>query len=291
MVELDAKNLALVSASELSHPDSDLLPLVSALQQLNINAEVVAWDDDIAWSAFDAAIIRSTWDYHRRREEFDHWLTRVSQQTQLWNPPELIRWNSDKRYLADVAAKGLPVVPTTVVDRNGHMSHRQLAEIGSDIVVKPSVGAGSQGVQRFTGQHEAALNYLRALIESGETPLIQPYLTNIDTHGEVGLVTAVGVLSHSFHKEAILTGDVQWSSDGHVLEVISAHMPSESELALCDRVLALLPETAYARIDMLPTDDGPVISEIELIEPSLFLEVDTGAAYRIAAAFASLVRR
>ena len=171
------------------------------------------------------------------------------------------------------------------------MSHRQLAEIGSDIVVKPSVGAGSHGVRRFTGQHEAALNYLRALIESGETPLIQPYLTNIDTHGEVGLVTAVGVLSHSFHKEAILTGDVQWSSDGHVLEVISAHTPSESELALCDRVLALLPETAYARIDMLPTDDGPVISEIELIEPSLFLEVDTAAAHRIAAAFASLVRR
>ncbi|MEC7384462.1 MAG: hypothetical protein VX526_07255 [Actinomycetota bacterium] len=291
MVELDAKNLALVSASELSHPDSDLLPLVSALQQLNIDAKVVAWDDDIEWSAFDAAIIRSTWDYHRRREEFDHWLTRVSQQTQLWNPPELIRWNSDKRYLADVAAKGLPVVPTTVVNRNEHMSHRQLAEIGSDIVVKPSVGAGSQGVQRFTGQHEAALNYLRALIESGETPLIQPYLSNIDTHGEVGLVTAVGVLSHSFHKEAILTGDVQWSSDGHVLEVISAHTPSESELALCDRVLALLPETAYARIDMLPTDDGPVISEIELIEPSLFLGVDTGAVYRIAAAFASLVRR
>ena len=136
---MDAKNIALVSASELSHPDSDLLPLVSALQQLNINAEVVAWDDDIEWSNFDAAIIRSTWDYHRRREEFDHWLTRVSQQTRLWNPPELIRWNSDKRYLADVAAKGLPVVPTTVVDRNEHMSHRQLAEIGSDIVVKPSV--------------------------------------------------------------------------------------------------------------------------------------------------------
>ena len=288
---MDAKNLALVSASELSHPDSDLLPLVSALQQLNINAEVVAWDDDIEWSAFDAAIIRSTWDYHRRREEFDHWLTRVSQQTRLWNPPELIRWNSDKRYLADVAAKGLPVVPTTVVNRNEHMWQRQLAEIGSDIVVKPSVGAGSHGVQRFTGQHEAALNYLRALIESGETPLIQPYLTNIDTHGEVGLVTAVGVLSHSFRKEAILTGDVQWSSDGHVLEVISAHTPSESELELCDRVLALLPETAYARIDMLPTDDGPVVSEIELIEPSLFLEVDTGAANRIAAAFASLVRR
>ena len=224
-------------------------------------------------------------------EEFDQWLTRVSQQTQLWNPPELIRWNSDKRYLADVAAKGLPVVPTTVMDRNELMSQRELAEIGSDIVVKPSVGAGSHGVRRFTEQHEAALNYLRALIESGETPLIQPYLTNIDTRGEVGLVTAAGVLSHSFHKEAILNGDVQWSSDGHVLEVISAHTPSESELALCDRVLALLPETAYARIDMLPTDDGPVISEIELIEPSLFLEVDTGAAYRIAAAFASLVRR
>ncbi|MGB1385242.1 MAG: ATP-grasp domain-containing protein [Ilumatobacteraceae bacterium] len=291
MVELHAKNIALVSASELSHPDSDLPPLVSALQQLNVNAEVVAWDDDIAWSSYDAAIIRSTWDYHRRREEFDHWLTEVSQQTQLWNPPELIRWNSDKRYLADVAAKGLPVVPTAVIDRNELMSQRQLAEIGSDIVVKPSVGAGSHGVRRFTEQHEAALNYLRALIESGETPLIQPYLTNIDTRGEVGLVTAAGVLSHSFHKEAILNGDVQWSSDGHVLEVISAHTPSESELALCDRVLALLPETAYARIDMLPTDDGPVISEIELIEPSLFLEADTAAAHRIAAAFASLVRR
>lgn len=288
---MDAKNVALVSSSELSHPDSDLPRLVSALQELDVDAEVVAWDDDVAWSSYDAAIIRSTWDYHLRREEFDHWLTRVSQQTKLWNPPELIRWNSDKRYLADIAAKGLPVVPTTVVDRNQDISLCQLAEIGSDIVVKPSVGAGSHGVQRFTGQHKAALNYLRALIESGEIALVQPYLTNIDFHGEVGLVAAGGVLSHSFHKEAILNGDVQWSSDGHVLEVISGHTPSESELALCDGVLALLPETAYARIDMLPTDDGPVISEIELIEPSLFLEVDTGAVYRIAAAFASLVRR
>ena len=94
---MNAKKIALVSASDLSHPDSDLLPLVSALQQLDINAEVVAWDEAIAWSAYDAAIIRSTWDYHRRREEFDHWLTRVSQQTQLWNPPELIRCNRDKR--------------------------------------------------------------------------------------------------------------------------------------------------------------------------------------------------
>ncbi len=283
--------VALVTSAGLAHPDIDLPPLVHELSNLDVEAEIVSWDADVDWSMYEAAIIRSTWDYHRRLDEFDHWLTEVATHTQLWNPAEVIRWNLDKRYLVDLAANGLPIVPSKFVDSRQPNWQQRVMSFGSDIVVKPAVGAGSHGVRRFTDDHDQAINYAHELIEHRQTPLIQSYLHDIDTYGEVGLVTAGGVLSHAFHKAAILDGEPEWSGDDHVVEVITAHLPSDQELALCERVLAVLPPTAYARIDLLPTNDGPVISEVELIEPSLFLDVDAGAAQRIASAFASLLRR
>lgn len=283
--------VALVTSAGLAHPDIDLPPLVHELSNLDVEAEIVSWDADVDWSMYEAAIIRSTWDYHRRLDEFDHWLTEVATHTQLWNPAEVIRWNLDKRYLVDLAANGLPIVPSEFVDSRQPNWQQRVMSFGSDIVVKPAVGAGSHGVRRFTDDHDQAINYAHELIEHRQTPLIQSYLHDIDTYGEVGLVTAGGVLSHAFHKAAILDGEPEWSGDDHVVEVITAHLPSDRELALCERVLAVLPPTAYARIDLLPTNDGPVISEVELIEPSLFLDVDAGAAQRIASAFASLLRR
>jgi len=283
--------VALVTSAGLAHPDIDLPPLVHELSNLDVEAEIVSWDADVDWSMYEAAIIRSTWDYHRRLDEFDHWLTEVATHTQLWNPAEVIRWNLDKRYLVDLAANGLPIVPSEFVDSRQPNWQQRVMSFGSDIVVKPAVGAGSHGVRRFTDDHDQAINYAHELIEHRQTPLIQSYLHDIDTYGEVGLVTAGGVLSHAFHKAAILDGEPEWSGDDHVVEVITAHLPSDQELALCERVLAVLPPTAYARIDLLPTNDGPVISEVELIEPSLFLDVDAGAAQRIASAFASLLRR
>lgn len=283
--------VALVTSAGLAHPDIDLPPLVHELSNLDVEAEIVSWDADVDWSMYEAAIIRSTWDYHRRLDEFDHWLTEVATHTQLWNPVEVIRWNLDKRYLVDLAANGLPIVPSEFVDSRQPNWQQRVMSFGSDIVVKPAVGAGSHGVRRFTDDHDQAINYAHELIEHRQTPLIQSYLHDIDTYGEVGLVTAGGVLSHAFHKAAILDGEPEWSGDDHVVEVITAHLPSDQELALCERVLAVLPPTAYARIDLLPTNDGPVISEVELIEPSLFLDVDAGAAQRIASAFASLLRR
>ena len=283
--------VALVTSAGLAHPDIDLPPLVHELSNLDVEAEIVSWDADVDWSMYEAAIIRSTWDYPRRLDEFDHWLTEVATHTQLWNPAEVIRWNLDKRYLVDLAANGLPIVPSEFVDSRQQNWQQRVMSFGSDIVVKPAVGAGSHGVRRFTDDHDQAINYAHELIEHRQTPLIQRYLHDIDTYGEVGLVTAGGVLSHAFHKAAILDGEPEWSGDDHVVEVITAHLPSDQELALCERVLAVLPPTAYARIDLLPTNDGPVISEVELIEPSLFLDVDAGAAQRIASAFASLLRR
>lgn len=283
--------VALVTSAGLAHPDIDLPPLVHELSNLDVEAEIVSWDADVDWSMYEAAIIRSTWDYHRRLDEFDHWLTEVATHTQLWNPAEVIRWNLDKRYLVDLAANGLPIVPSEFVDSRQPNWQQRVMSFGSDIVVKPAVGAGSHGVRRFTDDHDQAINYAHELIEHRQTPLIQSYLHDIDTYGEVGLVTAGGVLSHAFHKAAILDGEPEWSGDDHVVEVITAHLPSDQELALCERVLAVLPPTAYARIDLLPTNDGPVISEVELIEPSLFLNIDAGAAQRIASAFASLLRR
>lgn len=283
--------VALVTSSGLAHPDPDLSPLVAELCALEVDADIVCWDSSVDWRQYDAVIIRSTWDYHQRLEEFDRWLTTVSEQTQLWNPADLIRWNLDKRYLADLASKGLPIVPSEFIDIGETNWQQRVLSFGDDIVIKPTIGAGSHGVKRFTDQSEQAMNYVTELLQRGRTPLVQPYLTDIDTYGEIGLVAAAGVLSHAFHKAAILAGEPEWSGDDHVVEVISKHLPTDEELAVFQRVLSVLPPTAYARVDLLPTSDGPLISEIEVIEPSLFLEVDADAARRIAAAFASVVRR
>lgn len=281
--------LALVSARSARSHDTDLPLLLDALTAHGTRAAVVDWDDPtVDWSQYESAVIRSTWDYHRRLTEFDRWLDVVSASTILWNPIELIRWNIDKRYLAEVASWGVPVVPTTVVTSRPEVVESTL---GGDVVVKPAVGAGSNGARRIIESPETALAHIDHLLAAGSAVLIQPYLAEVDERGETGIVTVGHRFSHAFGKAAILSGDPEWTDDLYVTEQIDARVASTAELDLVDAILRRLPQTAYARIDLLPTADGPVVSEIELIEPSLFLHVDPTAAERAAAVFARLRSR
>lgn len=285
-------HIALVTSRDLSGIDTDDELLAGALTR----AEVVAWEDDtVTWADFDLVVVRSTWNYTEHLKDFLTWAERVAGQTRLVNPLDVIRWNTDKRYLAELAKAGIPVVPTTYVAPGEEAPAQALA---GHVVVKPTVGAGSRGAALIRDDADAAAAHVRTLHADGSTAMIQPYQSQVDTRGETALVYLGGRFSHAARKSAILSRDIGWSTGLYADEQIVAATASAAERELGDRLVGslarLVPggaDIAYARVDLLPTNDGPVLLELELTEPSLFLTVDPGAAARAADTFGSLAGR
>lgn len=274
--------LALVSCRAALAFDTDL-PL---LERELPDATVVCWDDpSVDWSSFAVTVVRSAWDYHARLDDFLRWAKHVDRVSTLWNPIDVIEWNIDKRYLSDLSARGVPIVSTVFCDDPADLDD---VDVGGDVVVKPTVGAGSNGVVRSRGDIAFASRHARSLLEAGRTVMIQPYLADVERHGETGLVYLGGTFSHAFRKGAILEAPVEFEGDLMAVETSRRHTATTAELEVGDLVMDALPDTAYARIDLLPTAAGPVLLEVELTEPSLFLQHDTSAAARAAAVFRSL---
>jgi glutathione synthase/RimK-type ligase-like ATP-grasp enzyme len=281
--------IALATTRDLPVIDADEEALLEHLPQ----ADVVAWEDDVDWSSYAAVVLRSTWNYTERLPEFMAWLEHVDAVTRLVNPLPVIRWNTDKRYLADAASAGIPVVPTVFVS-HGDLPPADALE--GRVVVKPSVGAGSKGAKLFRDDPDGARAHVDSLHADGKVAMIQPYLDQVDQHGETALIYVGGEYSHAARKAAILSRDMSWSTGIYADEKVAATEPTRAERELADRILATLPSIvpaaanlAYARIDLLPTEDGPVVLELELTEPSLFLGLDPNAPKRAAAAFARLL--
>jgi glutathione synthase/RimK-type ligase-like ATP-grasp enzyme len=275
--------IAIVSTRHLDTLDADEELLLPELPE----AEMAYWDDeDTDWSAYEIAILRSTWNYTEKLSEFLAWATRVSQVTRLMNPIEIVEWNSDKRYLADLAERGIPIVPTVFAAPGDEISPDAVA---GHVVVKPTVGAGSRGAKLFRDDPTGALAHARALHAEGSTAMIQPYLDAVDEHGETALVFIGGEFSHAARKAAILSRDMSWSTGLYADEKLAPATATAEQLELAHWILADLPGLAYARVDLLLSDDGPVVLELELTEPSLFLALDPGAPARAAAAFRSLL--
>ena len=271
--------------------DEDEPLLLAALSDAGVRATVADWADaDADWAAADAVVVRSTWDYAPRRAEFLAWARRVEAVTPLFNPAEVLTWNTDKRYLAELAADGLPVVPTAWAEAEDDLD----AAVGlwDDVVVKPAVSAGARDTARFRrGEVAQARELAGRVLASGRVVMVQPYLDRLDTEGETGLVYVDGAFSHAFRKGAILAGAAL--GDGlYAEEEIAASTATAQQRALGDAVLAAVaPRTGgdplYARVDLVPGPDGePLLIELELTEPSLFLTTDDAAAARVAAAIA-----
>jgi len=278
--------IALVTSREMPKVDVDealLLPLLDG-------AELVAWEDDtVDWGSFDSVILRSTWNYTDHLSAFLAWAARVDAVTRLVNPLSVIQWNTDKRYLKELGAAGFAVVPTLYVAAGDPVPEGALA---GHIVVKPTVGAGSKGAALIKDDADAARAHVEALHSVGKVAMIQPYLDEVDTLGETALVYVAGRFSHAARKAPILSGDMAWSTGLYADEDIVAATATPAERRLGDAVIAALPRlveggrrVAYARVDLLPSPQGPVVLELELTEPSLFLSVDKGAPARAAAAF------
>jgi len=295
--------IALVTAREARVLDEDLPPLVEALQSLGVHVDTPCWDDpQIDWTRYRVAVLRSTWDYADRVDQFLAWADRAARETRLFNPPQVLRWNTDKHYLLDLARGGVPVVPTRFVEP-GEDAPAALASFlagGSDalsagrcthfdeFVAKPAVGAGSRDAARYRRDDVArALAHLDRLLADGRSVMLQPYLSSVDEAGETALVHFEGCFSHAIRKGPLLHLGAGLVADLFAPETIDARLPGTDERAVATAACAAIADgpPLYARVDLVRDDNGrPVVLELELAEPSLFFAFGPGSAERFAAA-------
>ena len=256
-----------------------------------LGAEHVVWDDPgVDWEAFDRVVIRSTWDYTGRLDAFLAWCRMVGPR-RLRNVPDLVAFNADKRYLAQL---GVETVPTTYVAPG-----EPLPRLEGELVVKPNVSAGARDTGRFgPGAHAGARSLIERIQASGRAALVQPYMPSVDSRGETSFVFLAGERSHILRKRAVLEPDeVAPLADGmHAParamlreDLVTTAKADDAERALAGRVLAEVSERfgtpLYARVDIVMNPEGrPVLLELEAIEPALYLGLVPGAAERLAAA-------
>ncbi|MFI1763131.1 RimK family alpha-L-glutamate ligase [Streptomyces sp. NPDC020800] len=254
--------------------DSDLAVLAQALREAGAGADIRCWDDpDADWGAYDLVVIRSTWDYSWRAEEFAAWVERAGRVTRLANPPAVVRWNTDKRYLGELAAAGVPTVPTR------YIAPGESAELPADheYVIKPTSGAGARFAARYTpAEHETAAGQLTRMHTEGFTAMVQPYLRGIDVTGERALQFFGGSLLHASRKGAVLSSGTPYDADKVAHPGLEPWQPTEAELDVAEKALSAVPGGApgllYARVDLVDGEDGqPLVMELELVEPNLFL--------------------
>jgi len=296
-------HIALVSTFDALALDEDLPPLVDALVREGAKVSTPCWDDaTVDWASFDLAVLRSTWNYVERIDEFRAWTRRCSQQTRLFNPPEVVDWNTDKHYLAHLHCAGVPVVPSRFVEpgEDVRAALQQFLTGAADslsagravpfdqFVIKPSIGAGSRDTARYRcSDADSALEHLsRLVVAERRSALLQPYLASVDELGETALIYFGGEASHAIRKGPLLRLDSALVEGLFAPEEITARQPAADECALAAAAYAAIPFDAplYARIDMIRDDRGaPVILELEMTEPSMFFAHAPGSADRLAA--------
>lgn len=261
-----------------------VLPYLAAR---GIDASAAIWSDPaVDWSGA-LVVIRSTWDYTGRREEFVDWADRVAAVATLANPAPVIRTNTDKRYLTALAAGGVPTVPTEWIDRGTRSSVADLMRgKGWPVaVVKPAVSVGAQDTMLVRLEAADRGQELADEIATGRDVMVQPYLASVDGYGERSLIFFSGTLSHTVRKAPMLAGA---TSPDDVAEAVA----TDDEISLAQQALSWVDaDLLYARIDTARLDDGtPVIMELELTEPRLYLRY-ADAADRFAAAIAAAATR
>jgi O-ureido-D-serine cyclo-ligase len=298
-----APKVALVTAREALAVDEDLPPLARALAALGAEVTMPIWDDAaVDWARFDIAVLRSTWDYAERIGEFLAWAERCAGLTRLENPLATVRWNTDKRYLVELARAGVPVVPTRFVapgaDAATELEHFIDGDEGAltlgdtrgfaDFVVKPVVGAGTRDVARYSPADAAAARaHLARLLGAGRHAMLQPYLDRVDQHGETAVIFFAGALSHSVRKGPLLKPGAGPVSSLLAPETITPQDSDQTERQVALAALRAIPFEVplYARVDLVPgEDDAPTVLELELTEPSIFCAHAPGSAHRLATA-------
>jgi glutathione synthase/RimK-type ligase-like ATP-grasp enzyme len=274
--------IANVTATKLPQPDPDEALFVREVERHGHEVGVCAWDDpSVDWASFDLLVLRSTWNYVQHVEAFRAWLQREEVRSRVVNPAPFVLWNLDKRYLAELAARGVPTVETVWVDHATATSSAELLAPFEDVVIKPIVSAGSFATARFSlaaGEtREAAAQFLDRQ-RAERAMMLQPYQRSIEAYGERSLVFVAGELTHVMRKSPrFMSGPI---------EVTGPLPASAKERALAAAVLEAAAaivgggtsDLTYARVDVIHSDDprggggAPRLMELEITEPYLMLD-------------------
>lgn len=257
----------LANSARWPHVHADDAPLVEALESLGATVSTGIWDDPaVQWQRFDVCIIRSTWDFHLKLDAFLRWVGAVASRTLLKNSEVLVRWNSHKSYMLDLNATGVPVVPTVLLRRDGAISVRDVVEARGwpRFIVKPAISASSYRTKLFAAYCEEAED-LATTIAADADVLIQPFVDDVLHGGERSYCVIDGEITH-----AVRRAPFDGAARGKPQPMVPVR---RSDLPLIERTLSVLPEKPlYARLDIVDLEHGfPVIAEVEVIEPNLFL--------------------
>ena len=263
--------------------------LQAALRARGLSSVRRDWaDPDVDWSRFRMAVFRTTWDYFDRQAEFGAWIDRVAKLTLVCNPAPLVRWNLDKHYLGELAAAGVPVVPTRYLEiGDATPLAAQLEAAGWDqAIVKPCISGAARHTYRLDRASAGALEPVVRGLLADEAMMLQPFMPAILEHGEDTLVLFDGHCTHALRKRA-RAGDFRVQDDhGGTLHDC---VPTAAQRALAAQAWAACPVApAYGRVDMVLDANGqPCVMELELIEPELWLRRHPPAAEAFAAAIAA----
>jgi glutathione synthase/RimK-type ligase-like ATP-grasp enzyme len=251
--------------------------LIAAFAERGVDAEPVAWTDPgVDWDAYDAAVLRSTWDYVDDLAHFLEVMAAIEQShCTLLNSADAVRWNTDKRYLDELDRMGVPIVPLVRGTRaDAPRIRASIGEAGWDeLVLKPAVGVGGSGVTRASAA--TLLHVLDALPADTEV-MVQPFADAILDEGELSFIFLGGALSHVLRKRPA-TGDFR--AHGIYGGTVEPTDADSDDVAQVEAMLARLPfELLYARFDVVRVGGRLAVLELELIEPMLYLDLAPGSA-------------
>jgi glutathione synthase/RimK-type ligase-like ATP-grasp enzyme len=251
-------------------PDLDIPFAKNAAEALKIDLVFTNWNDEqINWSDFDAAVIRSTWDYVPVRDRFLKKTKEISNETKLFNPHDVMSWNTDKKYLLDLEAKGVPIIPTKFVHNVEEAKDAiswAFAKANS-IAIKPTVGAGARLAGKANSAPEA-LTFVGEILKVNRVAMIQPYVSSVDEEGEKAIIVINGQISHAARKVPALTA--------------GGHGDAAGALEITDEIVGIVrtvseaikewDDLLFARVDVVRLDNKLVLMELELTEPWLFMQ-------------------
>jgi glutathione synthase/RimK-type ligase-like ATP-grasp enzyme len=263
-------------------------PIADALKRLSFSAQVIDWQDPyVQWPDFDCVVIRSTWTYYMDPGRFLDWVAAVSGKIRIINRPSLIRWNIHKRYLCELAASGMPVVPTRLkLQADTEPVSRMLATLAwPDAVVKPAIDVGGMGAHRVSLAEKAVADAVVRELVGREDVIVQPYVESITELGETLLVFVNNKFSHAVRRLPAPGEFLTHEIHGGSVKLVS---PTCQQLRVARDVLQALPvRPVIARIDLVDMDGAPVVQEAELIDPCVYPELMPSVVETVSLAIAA----
>ena len=251
-------------------PDLDIPFAIKAAEQLEIDLVFANWNDkSIAWESFDAAVIRSAWDYVPVRDEFLQFAKNVETKTKLFNSYDVMRWNTDKKYLSNLENKGVPIIPTKFASNidEAMPAVSWAFGIAEAIAIKPTVGAGARLAGKATTEAEA-IEFVKRILEAKRTAIIQPYVSSVDDEGEKAIIVINGEISHVAKKVPALTKGGHGDAAGQ-LEITSEIRDIVKTIS---NAVSEWDDLLFARVDVVRMGEKLVLMELELTEPWLFMQ-------------------